>query len=158
MLCSFIFTVRVIYFNPGVDEQTVIDAAVRFMFLNIIWIIFDIVPIVLGIVGLFQKEKKKIFSILGIVISSTTILGIIILMMVVHLLQQSKFLLYLGGGYKLLSQAFISLSAAKVMSVFSPQKKILYVQLARQMLVQIMQKVLVIMIFRQMLNLKMKHA
>ncbi len=87
MLSSFIFTVRVIYFNPGVDEQTVIHAAVRFMFLNIAWIIFDIVPIGLGIIGLFQKEKEKIFSILGIVISLTTIFGIIILIMVVKLLQ-----------------------------------------------------------------------
>ena len=87
MLRSFIFTVKGIYFNPGVDEQSVIHSAVTFMSLNIIWIIFDIVAIGLGIIGLLQKEKKKIFSILGVVISSTTIFGIITIIMVVALFQ-----------------------------------------------------------------------
>ncbi len=87
MLRSFIFTVIGIYFTPGVDEQFVRDSAVTFMFMNIIWIIFDIVAIGLGVIGLLQKEKKKIFSILGIVISSTTIFGIIAIMMFVVLLQ-----------------------------------------------------------------------
>ncbi len=42
----------------------------------------EVVAIILGIVGMFQKQRKKVFAILGIVFSGLTLVGVVFLIIV----------------------------------------------------------------------------
>ena len=77
----FIFAAIVAISTPGgVDEESV-EVAV-FGIVIIALLLVGLVAIGLGIGGLYQKDRKKIFSILGTTFSSVTVVGIILLMIV----------------------------------------------------------------------------
>jgi hypothetical protein len=62
----------------GLDEQSVAAVVVGlclFFFVGV-----ALVALGLGIAGLFQKERKKIFAILGTIFSAATLVGTLILM------------------------------------------------------------------------------
>jgi hypothetical protein len=55
--------------NPNSSIAMMIGLAMFFfMFL-------DLVALVLGVIGLFQQDRKKLFAVLGIVIAGLTLLG-----------------------------------------------------------------------------------
>ena len=64
----------------GMDENSVAAVVVGLFIFGCIFL--QIVALGLGIGGLIQKYRKKIFAILGTVFSGTTILGIVFLMLV----------------------------------------------------------------------------
>ena len=64
----------------GMDEQSIQAVIVGLAIITLIFL--DLVAVVLGIVGLFQKNRKKVFAILGVIFSSVTlmlVIGVIIL-------------------------------------------------------------------------------
>lgn len=61
----------------GIDESS--SSAMIVGLLMIALMIVDVVAVGLGIAGLTQKDRKKIFSILGIVFGVATIVGTIFL-------------------------------------------------------------------------------
>ena len=64
--------------TPGGMDQHSIKALV--IGLSIIGLfLFDIVAAVLGIIGLFQRERKRLFAILGTLFSSLTVISVIAL-------------------------------------------------------------------------------
>ena len=64
----------------GMDQQSIQAMLVGLSIIALLFI--DIVAVVLGIVGLFQKERKKLFAILGIIFSSATVISMIVLIIV----------------------------------------------------------------------------
>ncbi len=64
----------------GMDEQSA--AAVIVGSFLILFILTSVVALGLGIAGLFQRERRKVFPILGTVFSSFTVLGTIFVVMV----------------------------------------------------------------------------
>jgi hypothetical protein len=64
----------------GIDKQSI---QMMLVGLSIIALLFlDIVAVVLGIVGLFQKKRKKLFAIFGTILSSATVILTIALIVV----------------------------------------------------------------------------
>lgn len=64
----------------GMDEKA---ASTIFIGLAIIsFMLLDLLALALGIAGLFQKDTKKVFAILGIIFSLLTLLGTIGLMII----------------------------------------------------------------------------
>ncbi|GAB6070326.1 hypothetical protein JCM30760_14230 [Thiomicrorhabdus hydrogeniphila] len=67
--------------NPtGMDEESA--AAVMIGLFLFIFLGGALVALGLGIAGLFQKERQKIFAILGVVFSVVTLLGTVLLIMI----------------------------------------------------------------------------
>ena len=64
----------------GMDRQSIQAILVGLSIIALLF--FDIVAVVLGIVGLFQKERKKLFAILGTIFSSATVMFVIALIIV----------------------------------------------------------------------------
>lgn len=63
----------------GIDEES---AGALFLGLMIFGAIgIDLLALLFGIIGVFQKDRKKIFSILGIIFSALSVTGIASLMM-----------------------------------------------------------------------------
>ncbi|MBN1298040.1 hypothetical protein JXA80_14775 [bacterium] len=58
----------------GIDEDSV-SAMIIGLFV-IMGGGMELIALILGLIGLFQKERKKLFAILGTIFSSLTILGI----------------------------------------------------------------------------------
>lgn len=56
----------------GMDRQSIQAIVVGLSMIALLF--FDIVAVVLGVVGLFQKERKKVFAIFGIIFSSATVI------------------------------------------------------------------------------------
>lgn len=63
----------------GIDEKS--PAAIIIGLLIIAFILASLVSLGLGIGGLFTKERKKIFAILGTIFSSVTLLGTVSIML-----------------------------------------------------------------------------
>ncbi|MEO0794829.1 MAG: hypothetical protein AAFX93_06695 [Verrucomicrobiota bacterium] len=61
----------------GVDEESPIAIVIGFAIIGLV--LAQIIAFVLGIVGLFQQERKKLFPILGTVFSGLFILGTVAL-------------------------------------------------------------------------------
>jgi hypothetical protein len=67
--------------NPGgVDETSPLVAMVGFLFL--FGMFLCVVAIVLGFVGVLQRDRKKVFAILGIVFNALIIMGTVGLIVV----------------------------------------------------------------------------
>jgi len=64
----------------GMDEESA--AAVMVGLFLFIFLGATLVALGLGIGGLFQKERQKIFAILGVVFSVVTLLGTVLLIMI----------------------------------------------------------------------------
>jgi hypothetical protein len=64
----------------GLDEKTA--AAMVLGLFIIALLVVDIVALGLGIAGLFQKDRKKLFAILGTTFSAATIIGILFLIVI----------------------------------------------------------------------------
>ena len=64
----------------GMDRQSIQAMLVGLSIIALLF--FDIVAVVLGIVGLFQKKRKKLFAVLGIIFSSATVISMILLIIV----------------------------------------------------------------------------
>ena len=64
----------------GMDKQSIQAMLVGLSIIALLFI--DIVAVVLGIAGLFQKKRKKLFAILGIVFSSATVISMIALIII----------------------------------------------------------------------------
>jgi hypothetical protein len=72
----------------GIDKQSI---QMMLVGLSIIALLFlDIVAVVLGIVGLFQKKRKKLFAIFGTILSSATVILTIALIVVGVLVGQGR--------------------------------------------------------------------
>ena len=64
----------------GMDKQSVQAMVIGLSIMALLF--FDVISTVLGIVGLFQKDRKKLFAVLGTIFSSIILLvavGVIIL-------------------------------------------------------------------------------
>lgn len=64
----------------GLDKQSIQTMLVGLSVIALLF--FEIAAVVLGIVGLFQKERKKLFAILGTIFSSLTVISMIALIIV----------------------------------------------------------------------------
>jgi len=64
----------------GMDEESA--AAMLVGLFLILFMLTSVVALALGIAGLFQRDRKRVFPILGTVFSSFTVLGTILLVMV----------------------------------------------------------------------------
>lgn len=64
----------------GMDESAVGTMVVGFLIIGCILV--QLVALGLGIAGLIQKNRKKIFAVLGTVFSGLTIAGVVFLMLV----------------------------------------------------------------------------
>ncbi|MDP7266617.1 MAG: hypothetical protein QF408_00470 [Pirellulales bacterium] len=64
----------------GMDEKSA-GAIIIGLFMFLLLFV-ELVAMGIGVGGLFQKERKKIFAILGIVFSLASILGVICLMLI----------------------------------------------------------------------------
>ncbi len=64
----------------GIDENSVGAIVLGLFLLGGLFV--DLVALGLGIAGLFQKERKKIFAILGIIFSGITVSGTLLLMVI----------------------------------------------------------------------------
>jgi hypothetical protein len=72
----------------GIDKQSI---QMMLVGLSIIALLFlDIVAVVLGIVGLLQKKRKKLFAIFGTILSSATVILTIALIVVGVLVGQGR--------------------------------------------------------------------
>jgi len=67
--------------TPGGMNEESAAAVIVGLFL-ILFMLTSVLALGLGIAGLFQRERKKVFPILGTVFSSFTVLGTILLVMV----------------------------------------------------------------------------
>ena len=67
--------------SPGGMDETSIEAAVVGL-LIIGCILVQLVALGLGIAGLVQKNRKKLFAILGTVFSGMTLFGVVVLMLI----------------------------------------------------------------------------
>lgn len=64
----------------GMDAEPVIAMVVGLAF--ILFMLGALVALILGIVALFQKERKKVFAIIGTVFSALALVGTFALMMI----------------------------------------------------------------------------
>jgi hypothetical protein len=64
----------------GVDENSPIAMTVGLAMFFFLFL--DMIAVMLGIIGLFQQDRKKLFAVLGIAIASLTILGTLGLMLI----------------------------------------------------------------------------
>ena len=64
----------------GMDENSVEAAVVGLLIIGCILV--QLVALGLGIAGLVQKNRKKLFAILGTVFSGMTLLGVVLLMVI----------------------------------------------------------------------------
>lgn len=64
----------------GMDETSPVAMMVGFAIFGFVGI--SLIALVLGIVGLFQSDRKKIFALLGTIFSALTILGIAALILI----------------------------------------------------------------------------
>ena len=64
----------------GIDEKSVSAIVVGLFMFGFLFV--ALVALGLGIVGLLQKDRKKLFAVLGIVFSSVTLVGTILLMLI----------------------------------------------------------------------------
>lgn len=64
----------------GMDEESVAAVLIGLFMFGFLFI--DLLAVGLGIAGLFQKDRKKIFAILGVVIAVATILMTLLLLVV----------------------------------------------------------------------------
>lgn len=64
----------------GMDEESVAAVLIGLFMFGFLFI--DLLAVGLGIAGLFQKGRKKIFAILGVVIAVATILMTLLLLVV----------------------------------------------------------------------------
>ena len=62
----------------GMDKESIQAIIVGLSIIALL--LFDILAVVLGIVGLFQKGRKKVFAIFGILFSSATVIIMMALM------------------------------------------------------------------------------
>ena len=63
----------------GVDEESAVAIVVGLLIIGCM--VIDLVALGLGIAGLVQRDRKKVFAVLGTVFSAATILGIIFVIM-----------------------------------------------------------------------------
>jgi len=81
MFLAFVIAAIMQVSTPGgIDRQSIQAILVGLSIIALLF--FDIVAVVLGIVGLFQKERKKLFAILGTIFSSATVMFVIALIIV----------------------------------------------------------------------------
>ncbi|MGM0516777.1 MAG: DUF6142 family protein [Pseudomonadota bacterium] len=64
----------------GMDEESA--AAVIVGLFLILFLLTSVVAFGLGVAGLFQRDRKKVFPVLGTVFSSVTVLGSVMLVLV----------------------------------------------------------------------------
>ena len=64
----------------GIDENSSSAVVVGLLIIGVLGI--DVVALGLGIGGLMQKDRRKIFSVLGVVFSTTTVVGIILMIVI----------------------------------------------------------------------------
>lgn len=65
--------------NPGgLDEESPVFIALGLAI--ILFFVLSIVAFGLSIAGLFQKERKKVFAVVGLILSALTVLVIVLLM------------------------------------------------------------------------------
>lgn len=64
----------------GMDETSPVAIMVGLAIFGFVGI--SLIALVLGIVGLFQSDRKKIFALLGTIFSALTILGIAALILI----------------------------------------------------------------------------
>ena len=64
----------------GIDQNSVAAAVVGLLIIGCILV--QLVALGLGIAGLVQKNRKKLFAILGTVFSGMTLLGVVFLMLI----------------------------------------------------------------------------
>lgn len=67
--------------TPGGLNEESVPAMVLGLFI-IVLLVMDLVALGLGIAGLFQKDRKKLFAILGTTFSAATIIGILFLIVI----------------------------------------------------------------------------
>lgn len=64
----------------GIDEESVEVALLGVAIIGLVMV--DLVALGLGIAGLLQKSRNRLFAILGTVFSSVAVLGIVLLMVI----------------------------------------------------------------------------
>ena len=69
----------------GIDEESALAVVAGLGLFGCILV--DLVALGLGIGGLFQKDRKKIFPILGTIFSTLTIIGIVFLIVIGSMLE-----------------------------------------------------------------------
>lgn len=64
----------------GLDDEAPVTIFIGLAIIGLV--LLDLLAFVLGVAGLFQKNVKKVFAILGLILSGLTIVGIIALIVI----------------------------------------------------------------------------
>lgn len=80
MMCYFFIAFKTVASGGSIDSHSSFAIVTGLIILGLI--MFDMIALGLGIAGVIQKDRKKIYAILGIIISAAMILSVVVLMFI----------------------------------------------------------------------------